>query len=103
MSALILEFRNILQQVGKYAGSKLALMDAYHVKKSSLASGPIHIERWKLPQLPKERKKKPRANDEDCVASVVVTAPRAPPKNLRTADLNYGVALSRTPRHCPKK
>lgn len=115
-SALIIEFRKILQKKAKYSGSKLELMDAYQVKKSSLASSPVYIMRWKLPSLTQVRSKKSRATQEHQHASNAPSSSVAPlrtasiepspppippvahPSHLHGADLRFGVALSRSPR-----
>jgi hypothetical protein len=107
MNGLILEFRKILQQTGKYIDTKLALMDMYKVKMTSLATGPIYCQCWKLPSLPKKSLKKPRVMEKHpsaiVVVPVVLDAPIALPQHCHGADLTYGAALSRSPRHRTKK
>jgi len=116
ISALIIEFRKILQTKGKYNGSKLALMDAYQVKKSSLASGPVYVIRWKLPSMTQVRFKKSRTHSKHLPPSTAPSSsvapqftasiepspppipPVAPPSHLHGVDLTFGVALSRPRR-----
>jgi hypothetical protein len=92
-NAVLREFRNLLKKEGKYAGSKLELMDQYRTKHSSLASDPIYIVCWKPPVEPKNVAKKLKAPLAD---SSVLSAPRT---KYHGANLTYGVAHSRTPRH----
>lgn len=63
--ALIGQFREQLQQSGRYEGSKLALMDEFQVKRSDFSVWPIHLVKWKVKGLKKPRAKaKKRAKQE---------------------------------------